>query len=1490
MNAPLNVLQEALTLIYADLGLEAQQYFDRYYLDHGIRTASQLIRIRKNNLNDFEIPLKTTIHFTPRDIGTLGITDEDPLLINAGQRIVSEVVTEYSGPTIGNPVKLPRVTAPEIRSYIAANKRFKGIIGGRTLLATPSIPHIVSYSSIDETYRFRVIQGMDLFRRYNYFSTVVNKVIASYNETAREQVIQLDAEIVPLPVAKLREIEAKWLANRDKAVPLDVTWRRMLDSDSRFVLFQLWLWAGVNRELSIFNQIPEHVLDHVSLMYVTGENYTTLNLGRFNRWIKTKENPKGLLLQANAQKTIVRFYMSLQQQNTVMEDVDLVDLDSVTDASKDGVVDPELLKAIEHTQSVLKNGVDDPYLQLDVDTRNLKGSIDIGVKTRSIEQPLDKRLVQNNEDQEQSGLSDALNTVMGMELDKDLAQLDVVYAQNEVDELTNVARVYREYTPPEQSLTSVIDRSADKLAGAGLVSAAEVARIKNLARRYEKLESPYDPKQTLAEFIEIKPELLKIEPVVKLTDKKLDAVPDESMMSYSIKDFDTRYIRDVLSKDIMNAVMHVQNAGVAVTDVQPLRIKEDYLGASYVLAVQLTPVRGSPSTVHIEIPIMDKNGIFMSSGVKYRMKKQRRDAPIRKVSDRSVALTSEISKMFVSRTERVAFDYGRWLVTQLNLKGMDNASEISDLVYNTVFYRDVKLPRSYCAVAKSIASFKKGGVFLNFDYGRVESLFTEELRLKVDSTKYVLVGYEKQLEADRAIVMGMDDNVYYFIPSTGQYQLVGSLPSFLDLDRGKEPVDYAEVRVLGYDIPVGVLLAHRIGLGNLLVTSKVKYETYPRGSRHRTIGEDEFAIYFEDEVLVFKRSDPTACLLFNGFNRFKTQLRKLSRYSFDKPEGFIPLFNALTVPLRHTVNYDLMFNSWIDHITRDLLIEMNEPTDLVLLFLSAIDKLKDDQYRDPNGVAESVICGYQRISGMVYSELFKAVRTYARNPSKNAKVEMNPKAVWYALIQDQTVSPIEESNPIHAIKEKEVVVFRGAGGRSAQSMTAAHRQFGKDSIGIISEANVDNGSVGTITYLTADPNITSLRGTCKPLEDLSNPPATKLQSTAMLLSPGSDTDDSKRVTFTSVMFTSTTFLYDSVPNRVQTGAERTVAYRAESPTWAVPAKAKGSVLSIKGDAFTVEYEDKSLETFKIGKYFGTWSGTTIPHEIVPNIAVGQPFDVGDILTYNKHYFQPDPFNEKHVVFKRGIRGNVVLWEANTTLEDACEISTAFSRRLDTGVTEQRSVKIPFDHSVDGLLKLGDHVDPESILCNLRPPLSGYGNHWRSEARQALDVVNTNTPKARYHGVIEKIEVLYTGDVEKMHPSLQEIVMRSDAKLYRENKALGIPVKSAQVDPSYRIDNTDIGEDQVVLIYYITERVGASNGDKVVLGNQLKSIVSNVIREPHVAQDGTVIDISFSRTSIANRIVNSMDLICTTNSVLALIEQEAIAAWLNKPALNTKTKV
>lgn len=304
---------------------------------------------------------------------------------------------------------------------------------------------------------------------------------------------------------------------------------------------------------------------------------------------------------------------------------------------------------------------------------------------------------------------------------------------------------------------------------------------------------------------------------------------------------------------------------------------------------------------------------------------------------------------------------------------------------------------------------------------------------------------------------------------------------------------------------------------------------------------------------------------------------------------------------------------------------------------------------------------------------------------------------------------------------------------------------------------------------------------------------------------------SKRTTFTSVMFTSSTFLDKAKPNRVRTGAEVTIAHRG-ADKWSYTATKNGKITDVKKDMIVIEYDDGERKSIPIGRSFGIWSGNIIPHDTITDMKIGQVFSKDDVITYNKNYFAPDPFNKNRVIFKRGMIGNVVLWEGNDTLEDACSLSRQFADTLTTGDTSKRVVKVAFDNTFELLTKEGDTVDSETILCKLRPPMSGLGDHYGEQAREALDLLRTDAPTAKHNGVIDRIDILYSGDVDNMTATLRDLVIQADAKLYRKNKQLDIPIKSTYVDPSYRIDNVDIGEDQVVFIFYITNKLGASVGD------------------------------------------------------------------------------
>ena len=122
------------------------------------------------------------------------------------------------------------------------------------------------------------------------------------------------------------------------------------------------------------------------------------------------------------------------------------------------------------------------------------------------------------------------------------------------------------------------------------------------------------------------------------------------------------------------------------------------------------------------------------------------------------------------------------------------------------------------------------------------------------------------------------------------------------------------------------------------------------------------------------------------------------------------------------------------------------------------------------------------------------------------------------ILQDQTTAPVEDSNPIHSLKESEVIVYRGQGGRDARTLNSESRKYHENSIGVLSDATVDNGDAGTVVYLTADPNIKSVLGIPEVVEkdkrkDLK---PTRLLTTTTLLSPCIEFDDPKRKNFAQV--------------------------------------------------------------------------------------------------------------------------------------------------------------------------------------------------------------------------------------------------------------------------------------------------------------------------------------------------------------------------------------
>lgn len=649
------------------------------------------------------------------------------------------------------------------------------------------------------------------------------------------------------------------------------------------------------------------------------------------------------------------------------------------------------------------------------------------------------------------------------EIDEDLNQLDKL--SDTIDE-EDTRRPRLE--TPEDGSEAVLQR-VEIMAEEGKLSPAQQRRFIKLVERYRQIPNPFG-EGTLDEYRKIDPQELELDPeLVKLP--KMAGVTDESMLESTLMAFDSQYLTNVFNKDVTNAALAIQNAGVVVTDYNVEEV-EDAANHFYEITMRLAPVDGESSTIRFRLPVVDPTGVFVADNVKYRLRKQRGDKPIRKVSPHSVALTSYAAKTYVNRSQKSVVNYPKWLAKQIEQKGMDDDdTSVTELKHTKTFVSDVVLPRVYTILAQNFREFMVEGKYLiHVDYAQRKERFNEDLVEAVEQDGFVFAG----MQGKNPIVV--DTNNAFYLVKDGKREILGQIEDLLGLDASKAPVEIAEMLLFKKTLPVGIVLGHRMGLTQLMETLNVVPRRVPSGEK-LAVGPDEYAIRFADESLVFNKEDQKAQLILAGFNRYHRSIRKYNVDTFDDPEVYANVMEDNSIRVGFIRELELIMEMFVDPITNDLLREMGEPTSLEGLLVRACELLMIDWHPDETDLSAMRIKGYERMAGAVYTELLKGVRRYrSRGVGTAAKVDINPEAVWMNIVQDTSKSQVEESNPIQNLKEKELVTFMGSGGRSARSMVKHTRAFHKNDMGVISESSVDSGAVGVNAYLSANPQFKNLRG------------------------------------------------------------------------------------------------------------------------------------------------------------------------------------------------------------------------------------------------------------------------------------------------------------------------------------------------------------------------------------------------------------------------------
>jgi hypothetical protein len=1435
------------------------QLYPYWYRRYGIRRVGELLAPVLKPAAELEFPRESMFHYFG-----LGVDDDGPKFTegyfkNITRLIFVKHITELTR-LEGNPRSMAINIETAIKNYHLSHRRCRRAVSDEQGLRDLLVPFVLNYSYIDRRYKY--VRSM--FSEYNAWRNKFASIMQTVNDYAskveRNQFIILNLPEVLPGLSQLNlaceefDLAASGVAMEEVALEkMTQTLLRFFSNDETLFVMEIFKWLGDTRESSLMNVLDKANLHRINLIIKDGNKFVAINLNALEQW-RSDPSPD-VKRKALEPKQIRNRFLKL--------------LMCMVDQRNGGPLEDKLAAQVK-VDTNDEIGKDDTGVATDAEiVLNENGDVVNNSTVTKTEEPV------ADGDDLFVDVSSIDIEVPDTTIEDELLQLEVImkeHAAQKVDEVRSEI-----FTSGDKSLEAGVLRKCQELSDQGVLSAAEYRKYVELSKSYQTMAVPevYGGAGVVADFIKIDPTELQIRPQT-IPDQK--AVLDKSMLQSSLMDFDSRYIRNVLAKDIVSMVMNVQHAGICVTKYDVERT-EDVTGIYDKLIIQLVPVNGSPSKLQIKIPVINEDGTYVANSIRYRHRKQRGDVTIRKIGADRVAITSYYGKTFVDRNSRSVNNYGRWVGNQLMLMALNDDSELKNAKSNAVYSGRWPVPRGFSTIAQRFTSFEYRGFAINLDYDLRKDLYGEEALRTLCKEGLKLTGnipltIMGKHPDGKYLLMDKDSALYTAtLENPNEMQSLGTIEDFFNLPIEKAPIDFAEVKIMGKAIPAGVVLGYLLGFDKLLTLLNVKPRRVPAGERPK-LETDEYAITFADETLVFSRNDTKASMILAGFNEYGKDLRMFSVYDFDRRAAYDRVLENNGLSSRYTKEIVLMNDLFVEPIARDLLKEMNEPTDFRGLIFRACEMLLTDKHNSEFAGSELRQTGYERIPGAIYSEIIKAVRAQNGNGRTKNPIDMSPYAVWRTITQDPVVQLVNEINPIEDLKQGEAITYSGNGGRNSRSMTQVTRQYHPEDMGTISEATVDSGDVGINIYSSYNPQLTSLRGLSKKLEPHEVPPSSLL-STAALLAPGSDRDDPKRVNFIGIQRSHMIPCAGYQVTPLRTGAETVVAHR-NSELFASVAKKAGKVTQVTPTGFLVEYEDGSTAGFKTGRQFGSNAGMTIPHTVTTDLKVGESFKAGTVLAFNSGFYQRDIHDPTQVVMKMGVLATVALLESSDTLEDSCAISTSLASKLRADLTKVKTVVLNFDQEVRRIVSNGQTVKYDDPVCIIEDAVTANTGAFDEESYDTLRMLGANAPAAKENGVVERIEVYYNGDKEDMSETLARIADISDRLLARRRSSAGLKVVTGQVDEGFRVEGNPLLLDTVCIKFFITTDHAMSVGDKGVLANQMKTVLGRVMYEPVTTESGKEVDVIFGAKSIFDRIVTSPFLIGTTNTLLEVIGKQAAA--------------
>lgn len=1444
--------------------------FNQFILKKAIKSPLYILSPSITPVEEVELPrlsvihyldTKSEIHFPARDINYLSS-------IQPNKKIpiynVLDLTSKEEIASLQNK-KLPQ----EVRKWSLDNiKQFRSI----NLLETPNtdvnVVSIYNYNLLKDLYKYKTSLLANYFKYYNLYSTYWNYIKESITKDQESyHFVKIDLPIV-IPNYNIINIIIKFNQIKFARIVSDINLIKIID---------LYKWLlNETRQLSTMKDISDKDSTRivVELSYKGYSTFLPLNIIR--SLCKESDLPfDSKVTDTKVQKLFILSLYKLQNKiNSLIEETTL-DTDVTTKEPSDASIDVIKHEDDEEIDDFdISNDLDDEIAfpgnndipeQLSSVTVSKLNESNINKVNKNIDNKINKGLV-FNEVNLSSILDEELNTLDVSETDKIFEESILKLNESEDSEIpitvnTNPDHIHN--VLKTKTLNDKFDLYMKEVSEFKLLTAQEIRTLKKTIESRQQLKSPYDESKQIDAYKQLSANDITLTKNDIELDIKNDIV-DDGLKSDIILNFDKKYVNNVLNKDIVACVTNLEKAGIIVKEYT-IEHNNSVTGRYDLHRITLKPLHGKESTVYFRIPKIDSEGEMVVAGIRGRMRKQRTELPIRKISPIKVALTSNYNKLFISRTERKAYDEYAYIVSYIKNSYLDQNGNVVKIKPGHSYSNLKQLPNMYSNMSMNFNLVETNKYTFCFNYNDTEKFINSNVNKDINSKKLTFVGYDKD---KNILVMDSDDIIYNY---TKNMEELGDFVDLLEIDRTKLPKSFSAINILGDAIPLGVALSYYMGISNLISVTGVKHKILESNKQYKP-NKNELVLRYNDYKLIIESDNKNIMLLFNGFTYFKDIIKEYSLKDFDLKEVYLVVLEYRNLSLLHIKELNLLEELFLDPITIDVLKSINEPTDYLRLLLRANELLSDFSHPDINDPKYCRIRGYDRIPGLMYKALAESVRTYKFKGSNRSKIELDPYKVWNYVTQDNTVKITEDNNPITDTKEFEAVTFTGSDGLNKDATPKLLRRFHKNDIGFISEATVDSGDVALNIYLSPYAKLKDLRGLYDENNTDHKENEAKIFSTSALLAPGSDQDDSKRIGFVSIQNGHTITTEGYRQPIMRTSYEYVMPYKVGN-LYCVMAKDDGVVIERTDKVVICKYKDGTTEGYQIGKRFGRMEGSVYPHEVISNLKTNDKFKKGDNISYNSGFFEPDWLDPNKLIMKFGKDVTVALAMTNEVFEDSSAISPEFSKVMTTTIVKEKSFIIESNKNITNLIPEGSEVNPNSVLFTVMDENTDYNNLSESTI-DMLQNLAALSPKAKVNGVIEKYEIRYNGDVSDMSPTFKKLVNRLDKQLYEETKGTEIEATTGQVTSEYRVEGKNLNIDNLELKVYISVKLSQSIGDKSVFCNQMKSVNSEVFTETIYTESGTKVDALFSYRGILARIVNSPILIGTTTRLVKHVSKQA----------------